>query len=802
MAESKAKANTRHLARVLETGAALLSHEDAASPPARALNAHLAAIRTLAGESEAAEMVCEAIRARKLSPIAPANLIESARATVLESAALPAALADATAIASARAVATQAFVAVADALETLTIETDDQGRPTTSALIDAFRAGADAELIEIALCTPGGPRAAAITLRRQAAGAREAGRQTYAIPAWAGLDANEIAGAVERVSKTRLAVEIRIGEISDDANTPAIAVNLARYSVGGPADLDVMSAELGALATAVPGCAIYLAGLSAAVMSRGIAYDSEPGHTLAADLCRRAAEAAGKATVEHTSAEAIRWIAAESSGADPVDLLLAHEDEQTPDLSDCVSAALSASASKTEAEDVRLRILGARTLDQIDGLERNRLEARGLTEDALDRVEQALKEGLNLSAAFSRWVVGDDLIRKRLGLDPEAYDADGEALLRALGLSAREIDEARVAVQGRRRPVSNPKSPLARILARSDGVTPEARVRMAKAIAPHLARRPVVTIASGEQSDTARMTVHASVRAAMGAGLGLRIDAGRPAVDGELHNRIAEAKRRARAPLASEMQAPTFERAPQVAPAAHVNDEIYIAERRRLPDRRKGYIQKATVGGHKVYLHTGEFDDGELGEIFIDMHKEGAAFRSLMNNFAIAVSIGLQYGVPLEEFVDAFVFTRFEPAGEVTGNDSIRRATSILDYIFRELAVSYLGRDDLSEVDNVSHDGLGGGASEGEEPTVPVAPVRPEQLISRGFSRGVMPDNIVPFTARRVAERLDESGAPAITPQRSPDYLSDACPTCGHFTLRPDDGVAVCEACGATVQTA
>src|SRR5262249_12447029 len=104
--------------------------------------------------------------------------------------------------------------------------------------------------------------------------------------------------------------------------------------------------------------------------------------------------------------------------------------------------------------------------------------------------------------------------------------------------------------------------------------------------------------------------------------------------------------------------------------------------RERLPDRRTGYIQKAVVGGHKVYLHTGEYDDGRLGEIFLDMHKEGAAFRSLMNNFAIAVSVGLQYGVPLEEFVEAFTFTRFEPAGLVRGNAAIKNATSILDYIF------------------------------------------------------------------------------------------------------------------------
>ncbi len=136
---------------------------------------------------------------------------------------------------------------------------------------------------------------------------------------------------------------------------------------------------------------------------------------------------------------------------------------------------------------------------------------------------------------------------------------------------------------------------------------------------------------------------------------------------------------------------------PPAEPVAERIVERFIEverSRRKLPDRRKGYIQKASVGGHKVYLHTGEYEDGELGEIFLDMHKEGAAFRSLMNNFAVAISIGLQYGVPLEEFVDAFVFTRFEPAGEVAGNEAIRSATSILDYVFRELGVSYLRRDD------------------------------------------------------------------------------------------------------------
>ena len=130
-----------------------------------------------------------------------------------------------------------------------------------------------------------------------------------------------------------------------------------------------------------------------------------------------------------------------------------------------------------------------------------------------------------------------------------------------------------------------------------------------------------------------------------------------------------------------------------------VEKVVQRGERRRLPNRRKGYTQKATVGGHKVYLRTGEHEDGKLAEVFIDMHKEGSAFRSLMHNFAIAISMGLQYGVPLEEFVESFTFSRFEPSGIVEGNDAIKMATSILDYIFRELAISYLGRTDLAHAE-------------------------------------------------------------------------------------------------------
>jgi ribonucleoside-diphosphate reductase alpha chain len=194
---------------------------------------------------------------------------------------------------------------------------------------------------------------------------------------------------------------------------------------------------------------------------------------------------------------------------------------------------------------------------------------------------------------------------------------------------------------------------------------------------------------------------------------------------------------------------------------------VVMREREKMPDRRKGYTQKAVVGGHKVYLRTGEYDDGRIGEIFIDMHKEGAALRSFINNFAIAVSLGLQYGVPLEEYVDAFTFTRFEPAGPVQGNDSIKYATSILDYVFRELAVSYMGRFDLAHVDpsESNFDAMGKGVEEGKQPEHPS-----NKYLSKGLTRS-RTDNLVvmrspspsPLGGEGGARSAPGGGAPNVT---------------------------------------
>jgi len=169
--------------------------------------------------------------------------------------------------------------------------------------------------------------------------------------------------------------------------------------------------------------------------------------------------------------------------------------------------------------------------------------------------------------------------------------------------------------------------------------------------------------------------------------------------------------------------------------------------RAKMPDRRKGYIQKVSIGDHKIYLHTGEYDDGKVGEIFIDTNKEGELVKALMNNFAIAISLGLQYGVPLDEFVDAFIETKFEPSGEIKGNDRILNASSILDYIFRELAISYLGREDLAHTPSINKSPNDKMTSDNAEDTF-LKLVK--GITSKGFVRSNYKDKLVDLSNVRI----------------------------------------------------
>jgi ribonucleoside-diphosphate reductase alpha chain len=266
----------------------------------------------------------------------------------------------------------------------------------------------------------------------------------------------------------------------------------------------------------------------------------------------------------------------------------------------------------------------------------------------------------------------------------------------------------------------------------------------------------------------------------------------------------------------------------------HIRDR----EQEKLPTRRKGYTQKAKIGGHTLFLRTGEYDDGRLGEIFIDMNKEGSALRALLNNFAISVSLGLQWGVPLEEYVDAFTFTRFEPAGMVQGNEMIKNATSILDYVFRELAVSYLQRYELAHVvpDDLTAAGLAEGAKDprGAETAVSKGLVRGKQLKlvsseAKGTaSAGATGSNVSAFTTARASSaataisgntatalKRDAEEAAATTPasgstQAKPDYAyrvaqarmkgyeGESCNECGNFTMVRNGTCLKCDTCGGT----
>ncbi|HEX4199358.1 MAG TPA: ribonucleotide reductase [Caulobacteraceae bacterium] len=437
-------------------------------------------------------------------------------------------------------------------------------------------------------------------------------------------------------------------------------------------------------------------------------------------------------------------------------------------------------AIAADPDDAVTALLGHRSLEGAPGVDPAALHERGFTDHELDAVTAALPTSASLRDAFSAAVVGEGFVRDVLGAPAEAIDDPDLDVLAIAGFTTEQIAAAERHILGAPDlAASGLADEVKALLAGDPDIDPRARIAMSAACeaftcAPALSAIPLdwrtgAAAVQALQAEAAGANARTIWLRRADAPADFRLDL--PNVE-EPQRRAAPAP--AAAPIVTERIVETFIERERV--------------RRRLPDRRKGYIQKATVGGHKVYLHTGEYDDGQLGEVFIDMHKEGAAFRSLMNNFAIAVSIGLQYGVPLDEFVEAFVFTRFEPAGPVTGNDSIRSATSILDYLFRELAVSYLDREDLANADphEFNADGMGAGASEGVSQDAEAA-VPASRFISKGFSRGSAPDNLVFLPT---APRRPEARAVGETEE-------DVCPACGDLSLIRRAGRLVCDSCGA-----
>ena len=588
-----------------------------------------------------------------------------------------------------------------------------------------------------------------------------------------------------------------------DANLPAIAIDLARFITPDGFEADVLDDLLSAVSVDADGGLVLVpCGLSAALLGLGLPFNTDSAPDLTAllkllqsiatgtsftkkfaDRLNLPARTASKSkrdiqiAILPLSARALSGFQPSTQGLQPISSFIESLEGDQPNLHLLVRLGLARAAPEA-LPGLLAEIDSAADLELMPHFSGDILRTRGFSTQAIDKVKSALGEGLPLNAAFSRWVLGDDIISNDLRLAPESFDADGRSLLKSIGFSKREIAEAEDALDGRPDKLAASAIEAAGL---SQSVTKADLIPLAAALQKASGVTLILSAPGAHDVDLSEL-------------LEADLPAWLPALDAEADQLVIDRMAHITA-LAEDLMAE------DAAPQTYIEAPSGVS-RTRLPDRRKGYIQKATVGGHKVYLHTGEFDDGSIGEIFIDMHKEGAAFRSLMNNFAIAVSLGLQYGVPLEEYVDAFVFTRFEPAGEVTGNDQITRATSILDYIFRELAVSYLAREDLAELGDVTHDGLGRGLEDGiEKSHAQPLPDEAAHLISRGYSRGQIPDNIVIFNRKREeleAERAEADEEAAEIDSGAPSYLTDACPSCGSFTLYVDeaDGETTCDTCG------
>ena len=525
--------------------------------------------------------------------------------------------------------------------------------------------------------------------------------------------------------------------------------------------------------------ALALAGVAELNVARANAFDCDAARRLAADLHGRALAATQVVEKALGAEHALKLCAYDDAEiglrlggltlgsapwAGPV--TLAETADGVIFRSVAEPALAAAKAEGVDLDALRTVLIGHGALAGAPGVNHETLAARGFTAHEITAAETALPTAASLRAAFAPAVVGAGFVADVLGASDEdlrdpAFDTLGRA-----GFTPEDIDDAAAFAMGRVSPgLTCLPASLSAALTPASAIGLAARLAMIRAVesvacAPATAQLALPFDAAPDDAlvliaEVAATGVRAVrlERAAAGADVDLALVA----------------------PRVSRSSEP-----PAEPPTERIVERFIEVDRsrRKLPDRRKGYIQKASVGGHKVYLHTGEYEDGELGEIFLDMHKEGAAFRSLMNNFAIAVSIGLQYGVPLEEFVDAFVFTRFEPAGEVEGNEAIRSATSILDYVFRELGISYLGRDDLASVDPqaLNADGLGRGKADEPDPQA-VA-----RYISKGFSRGATPDNLVFLP-------LPGKGPSAAR-------AADVCPACGDLALVRKGQSLICQTCG------
>ena len=472
-----------------------------------------------------------------------------------------------------------------------------------------------------------------------------------------------------------------------------------------------------------------------------------------------------------------------------------------------------------QIDDMQRYAVGTGSLKGCQAISHNALISKGFTEKEINLIEDSLASAFDIKFVFNQFTLGAEFCKEKLGMSSEQMNDFTFNMLEFLGFTSEEIDVANIHVCGAMTLEGAPhlnKDHLAvfdcanvcgRIGKRFLSV--DSHIKMMAAAQSFI---------SGAISKTINMPNDATIDDCSDAymlswQLGIKANA--------LYRDGSKLSQPLNSALLDEddidedndnitNEEDITKRTSQVV--EKIVERFVQTERDKLPHRRKGYTQKATVGGHKVYLRTGEYESGKLGEIFVDMHKEGAAFRSLMNNFAIAVSIGLQYGVPLEEYVEAFTFTRFEPQGMVTGNDTIKMSTSILDYIFRELAISYLDRNDLGHVGpedlESSTTGSGGHKNLISEKVASRGFVRRELKVVSGGNNNV---TMMPQTTSLKEDTISEPNqedtvvinnqAPNLAQEieaKIKGYEGEACGECGNFTLVRNGTCMKCNTCGAT----
>jgi len=493
--------------------------------------------------------------------------------------------------------------------------------------------------------------------------------------------------------------------------------------------------------------------------------------------------------------------------------------------------------SEANIEEIVSYAVGHGSIGNAPGINHTSLIGHGFGQQEIDKVEAALGSAFDIRFVFNQWTLGADFCTDVLGIPSDKLVDSNFDLLRHLGYSKSEIDLANDHVCGTMTLEGAPHLSVEHYHIFDCANPCGKKGKRYLSVNSHIHMMAAAqSFTSGAISKTINMPNDATIDDCQKAyelswSLGVKANAlyrdgsklSQPLAaallddDDDAAELMEEGNPQERAATLAE----------KVVEKVIVKEIIKEQERSKMPERRKGYTQKAIVGGHKVYLRTGEYSNGALGEIFIDMHKEGAGFRAMMNNFAIAVSVGLQYGVPLEEFVDAFTFTKFEPAGMVQGNDSIKNATSILDYIFRELAVSYLDRTDLAHVkpEGASFDDIGLGSEEGVRNVKEVSDTAAtrslevlKQISSTGYLRKRLPHELMqqqeiggeisdtssvdvgaivatkPLSVKGDADPVMNARAKA----KLQGYEGDPCSDCGNYTLVRNGTCMKCNTCGGT----